>query len=303
MTTVSDARYVLPTHRAVVTVDGPEARTFLQGLVSNDVDTVAPDRAVYTALLTAQGRFLHDMFIAQLDDLLVLDCEAERRADLLKRLSLYKLRAKVTLADASERLAVALLFGEGTDAALGLGSEPGNAKPFSGGVAYVDPRIPTLGARAVLPRERAAAALQEAGFAPGDLEAYDRLRIGLGVPDGSRDLPVEKALLMENGFDGLNGIDWQKGCYIGQELTARMRYRALVRKRLLPVRIDGPVPSPGTPVMRGDKEAGEMRSAVDGVGLALLKLELAEVDSAEGALTAGAARLTAYRPEWMTAQE
>src|SRR6185503_18496273 len=105
------------------------------------------------------------------------------------------------------------------------------------------------------------------------LAEYEALRLELGVPDGSRDLPVEKAILLENGFDELHGIDWQKGCYMGQELTARTKYRGLVRKRLLPVEIEGPLPAPGTPVMAGDKEAGEMRSGADGLGLALLRLE------------------------------
>jgi folate-binding protein YgfZ len=115
------------------------------------------------------------------------------------------------------------------------------------------------------------------------------------VPDGSRDLPVEKAILLENGFDELHGIDWQKGCYMGQELTARTRYRGLVRKRLLPVEIDGPLPASGTPVMAGDKEAGEMRSGIDGLGLALLRLEHLD----KGPLTAGGATLTPRKPDWV----
>src|SRR5690606_10967309 len=151
-----------------------------------------PERAVYAALLTAQGRFLHDMFIAELDGALVLDCEVERRIDLLKRLTLYKLRAKVTLTDASDRLSVALLFGDDALTPLGLSAEPGAAGGFAGGTVYVDPRLAALGARAILPRESARQSLEQADFAAGSQESYDRLRIGLGVPDGSRDLPVEK---------------------------------------------------------------------------------------------------------------
>jgi folate-binding protein YgfZ len=132
-----------------------------------------------------------------------------------------------------------------------------------------------------------------AGLAPGNADDYDRLRLSLGVPDGSRDLPVEKAILLENGFDELHGIDWQKGCYMGQELTARTKYRGLVRKRLLPVEIEGPLPAPGTPVMAGDKEAGEMRSGADGLGLALLRLE-----HLEDGLRCGESRLKPHRPAW-----
>ena len=205
---------------------------------------MSAERAVYAALLTPQGRYLHDFFIAAIGDTLYLDCEASRRDDLRRRLSIYRLRSKVTLADATADFAVALLYGADLTARLGLGDDPGAARPWEGGVVYVDPRLPALGARAILPRAHAGEILARAGLVPGNAADYDRLRLSLGVPDGSRDLPVEKAILLENGFDELHGIDWQKGCYMGQELTARTRYRGLVRKRLLPVEIDGPLARP-----------------------------------------------------------
>ncbi len=125
------------------------------------------------------------------------------------------------------------------------------------------------------------------------------MRLALGVPDGSRDLAVEKALLVESGFDELNGIDWQKGCYIGQEITARMKYRGLAKKRLVPVAVEGALPPPDTPVLLGDEEAGELRSGRDGMALALLRLELIEKAAATGAtLSAGAAKLTPHKPAW-----
>jgi len=118
------------------------------------------------------------------------------------------------------------------------------------------------------------------------------------VPEGSRDLEVERATLLDHGFDELNGIDWDKGCYIGQELTARMKYRALVKKRLVPVTIDGPSPAPGTPVTRDGADAGTLRSVAGDVGLALLRLEHI-VDAAPGALRAGEARLSVRIPAWL----
>jgi hypothetical protein len=285
--------YLLAEQRGLVTVAGEDRTTFLQGLVSNDVRSVGPDRAVYAALLTAQGRYLHDFFIAAIGDTLYLDCEAARRDDLRRRLSIYRLRSKVTLAEASADFAVALLAGGDLASRLGFGSEPGAAKPWEGGVAYVDPRLSALGVRAILPRARAADILARAGLVAGNALDYERLRLSLGVPDGSRDLPVEKAILLENGFDELHGIDWQKGCYMGQELTARTKYRGLVRKRLLPVEIEGPLPPPGTPVMAGDQEAGEMRSGADGLGLALLRLE-----HLDAGLRCGDSRLRPQRPSW-----
>jgi folate-binding protein YgfZ len=294
---MSDALFVLARDRALLRIAGPDARSFLQGLVSNDVAKATPDRAIHAALLTPQGRFLHEFFIAELGDALVLECEAARRDDLKRRLSVYRLRSKVTI-EPLAGFVVALLYGGAALDRLGLPAEPGRARPLEGGLAFVDPRLPALGARAWLPEGAAAQALAALGLAPGDGDGYEQLRIAAGVPDGSRDLPVEKAILLENGFDELNGIDWQKGCYMGQELTARTKYRALIRKRLLPVEIDGPPPPPGTPVLLGEREAGEMRSAAGRRGLALLRL-----DALQGELRAGEARLTVRRPAWIRLTE
>ena len=305
---MSQPSYTILDHRAVLTLAGPDVRSFLQGIVSNDVARVSTDRAVWSAFLTPQGKFLHEFFLIERpsgdpnaeggETLFWLECESERRADLLRRLRMYKLRATVELSDAGEDLAVAALFGPGVCEALGLAAgAPGLARDFAAGAAFVDPRLGELGARALLPRDGADAALQAAGFAPSGVEAYDGLRIGLGVPDGSRDLEVEKSLLLESGFDELNGLDWDKGCYMGQELTARTRYRGLTKKRLLPVEIDGPVPEPGTVVRSGEREAGVLRSTADGRGLALLRLEHLGEEAAP--LTAGEARLTVVKPAWL----
>jgi folate-binding protein YgfZ len=288
--------FILRQDRGLLAVEGPDARSFLQGLVSNDVERVAADRAIYAALLTPQGRYLHDFFIAAIDDTLLVETEAARREDLKRRLSLYKLRAKVTLTDVTDRYAVALIYGGAAHERLDLTAEPGNARPLGDGVIYVDPRLADLGVRALLPRPGAADLLAAEGIAPGNPADYDRLRLSLGVPDGSRDLPVEKAILLENGFDELHGIDWNKGCYVGQELTARTKYRGLVRKRLMPVEIAGPTPAPGTPLLCDGVEAGEMRNAADGLGLAMIRLEYLEKLGADGSLMAGESRITPRKP-------
>ncbi|HZT52588.1 MAG TPA: folate-binding protein [Stellaceae bacterium] len=292
-------RYCVLGRRGLLELGGADRVAFLQGLVSNDVTRAAPDRALHAALLTPQGKYLHDFFVAAADDVLLLDVEAARRDDLRRRLALYKLRSKIALVDASERFEIVAAFGAGAPRALGLGDGAGAARPWSGGVAFVDPRLAALGTRLILPRGTAPAALEAAGFVAADEAQYDRLRLSLGVPDGSRDLEIEKSILLEAGFDELNGIDWQKGCYIGQELTARTRYRGLVKKRLMPVAVEGPLPPPDTIIRLGDAEAGEMRSGRDGLGLALLRLEaVAEAERAHQPLTAGDARLTPRKPDW-----
>jgi len=283
--------------RGVLEVAGEDRVAFLQGLVTNDVTKVASDCAIFAALLTAQGRYLFEFFIFALGDSLYLETERARLPDLQRRLGLYKLRSKVTLADASARFRVVAGWGDGADRALSLSGE-GTARPFAGGIAFVDSRLAALGLRFLLPRDAGFTSLDAAGFAGTDDAAYDRHRLALGVPDGSRDLTIEKALLLESGFDELHGIDWQKGCYMGQELTARTKYRALVKKRLLPVAVEGAVPAPGTLVMLGNEEVGEIHSGRDGVALALLRLDAVEAAERGAPLLAGTARLTPQKPSW-----
>jgi len=292
---MADASFALLDDRGILAVSGPDRRPFLQGLVSNDVDKVCPTASRYAALLTAQGKYLHDFMMVEAGESIWLDAEAARLGDLKRRLSMYRLRARVSLAERSD-LAVAAIFGPGEAAILGLPSEPGTARPFGSGVVFIDPRLASLGARAILPREKARAVLADAGVAETGFDTYDRLRLSLGIPDGSRDLVLEKSILLESGFDELNGVDWQKGCYVGQELTARTKYRGLVKKRLTPVRIEGPAPPPGAAVTADGREIGEMRSSRDGLGLALLRIEPVR----EGKmLAAGESILVPVRPAWM----
>ena len=279
--------------RAVLVVSGEEARGFLQGLVSNDVDKVTERTAIYAALLTPQGKYLHDFFILERDGAFWLDCEAARLDDLIRRLNMYKLRAKVSV-ERRDDVSVFALIGDGALEAAGLPAETGSCGSFAGGVAFADPRLSEIGARAVLPGG-AEDALKSSGFQSAEPDDYESRRIALGLPDSGRDLVPDKSLLLETGFEELHGVDFEKGCYVGQEVTARMKHRNLVRKRILPVVIDGPAPSAGAPVLRGEATAGEMLSAADGQGLALLKLE--HVEPGED-LTAEGATLTPRKPDW-----
>lgn len=282
--------------RGILSVGGEDRTTFLQGLISNDIDRVAVDRAIWAALLTPQGKYLHDFFVAGIDETLYLDCESDRLMDLGKRLHRYKLRAQVELG-IGEGMAVYALFGGGALDALNLSADAGAARSLRDGIVYTDPRLPAVGARALLPACDAENLLETLGFHAADTNSYETLRLEHGLSDGSRDLIVEKSTLLESNFDELHGVDWDKGCYMGQELTARTKYRGLVRKRLMPVRIDGPVPELGTPLMAGDKEIGEMRSGQNSRGLALIRLERFEEADTDG-LNAGDARIFPEKPVW-----
>lgn len=297
---MSAPAFTLLVDRGVLRVSGEDASSFLQGLVSNNVLDVAPDRTIWAAFLTAQGRYLHDFFLSQLDGGLILEGESARLPDLKRRLAMYKLRSRVAIEEPDRRFGVWALIGHGAASAIGLRTEePGAAMTVDGGVVFVDPRTTAAGLRAVLPRDEGEEILVGYGLARGDLADYHRLRIANGLPDGSRDMLVEKSLLLECGFDELHGIDWQKGCYLGQELTARTRYRGLVKKRLVPVTVDGALPVPGTPILLAGKEIGEVRSGVHGLALALFRLDgLAAVTEAGGSVVVGEARLTPYKPSW-----
>ena len=289
---MSERSYAILETRGVVRLAGvDDARGFLQGLVTNDVSAVARGRAVYAGLLSPQGKYLHDFLVFELGDGIALDCERARIGDLIRRLTIYRLRARIDIADVTERYLVAALMDRG---APGLAAEDGAAFP--------DPRLAALGWRAVLPRATAGVRLEAAGYAPAGAHAYESLRIALGVPDGSRDMVVDKSFLLESNFEELHGVDFAKGCYVGQENTARQKHRGTVRKRLMPVAIDGPPPAPGTPILFAGGDAGTMRSSIDGKGIALLRLEVVD-KAAETSqpLVAGDARLTPLRPGWADA--
>ena len=255
--------------RGVIAVEGDDRVAFLQGLVSNDVSAVRPDQAVWTALLTPQGKWLADFFIVDDGTRLLLDCERQQIAELVQRLSRYRLRQRVTL-QVEPDLTVQVAWG-------------GKSSPDQGFVA--DPRLPDFAWR------RLTASPEPSTATPED---WDRYRLSVGLPDGSKDMETDRSVLLEAGFDELSGVSWSKGCYMGQELTARTKYRGLIKRRLVPVSIEGPLPEPGTPVLRNETEVGTMRSARDGIGLATLRL-----DAIQSRLRCGAAILTPRVPAWM----
>ena len=258
--------------RAVLSVTGADRVAFLNGLVSNDVAEAAPGRSVWAALLTAQGKWLADFFVHSDGGRLLLDCEAAQADMLAQRLRKYRLRADVAISPTE------LLVWAGWG-----GSAP------AASLVSPDPRLPEAGWRMITDAPPG----PDAGVG-----AWDAHRLSLGLPDGSRDLEVEKTVLLEAGFDELHGISWTKGCYMGQELTARTRYRGLVKRRLLPVRAEH-LPAPGTPVMAGGREVGTMRSSLGEAGLAVLRL-----DALHGApLLAAGTPLEVRVPAWATLPE
>lgn len=248
----------------------------MQGLISNDVRKVIDDQTIYSALLTPQGKFLFDFFILSLGESLYLECEQDRLAALQARLRQFKLRSDVNITDVTQHWQVVTVFGNGCRDLFNLSKKLGHTLTIADGVAFTDPRLEDLGVRLILPRnaELPSAIVQDASMVSFDV--YEQHRLHLGVPDGSRDMLVEKAIPLECNLDALNAIDWDKGCYMGQELTSRTKHRGLVRKRLLPVQFQGDTLPFLTPLTLNGKEIGSMRTSSGGVGLALIRLEVLE---------------------------
>jgi folate-binding protein YgfZ len=245
-------------NRGVLSLQGEDRYRLLQGLMTNDINRIKESGILFTALLSPQGRFLHDFFIIERGDTLYVTPERERLADLLALLQRYKLRASVQIQDESTTMGVFAAWG-------------GLCPPLF----MPDPRLREMGylglfSVAYFPEEK------------GNFEDYDRHRILLGVPEGSRDLVVDKAIILENNYHELHAMDWEKGCYVGQELMARTHHRGLVRKRLMPVKIEGSAPAVGTPIMDAGEKVGTMKSSVGDRGLALLQMERATQVMQEG---------------------
>lgn len=285
--------------RAVLRVEGEDRAEFLQGLITNDITLATPGQAIFAAMLSAQGKFQFDFFIMADDTGYLLDTERARLPALQRMLTLYKLRSRVTVTPLESAVVLAVP-GRAAARVLGLGTLEGAAGVFdvAGGkiLACVDPRHAPLGVRAVAATPEAAAAfIAQFGLKHAPHEQYERLRISEGIPDGSRDAVIDRTILLENGYDALNGISFSKGCYVGQEVTARSKHRAVIRKRLCGVGADAALPPAGTPLLAGEREIGEMRSSCGDQGLALVRLDM--LRQAEGDVTANGVVLR-VRPLW-----
>lgn len=273
-------RYAPLPERSLITITGPDARAFLQGVVTVDALKLMPGQARYGALLSPQGKFLHDFFLIADGERLLLDVDGSRSADLLARLALYRLRAKAELARLPEWGAYALW---------------GNMVPGipPEGLLLPDARYAPLGWRLYGPPAACEAWLAAQSAESGD---YDTHRLSLAVPDAVRDMVADRSLILECGFEQLHGVDFNKGCYVGQEVTARTKFRATLRKQFYLVRATHPLPPPGTAIEAQGREVGELRSVRGTLGLALLNTE-----AAAGALSAAGIALHAETPPWVTA--
>jgi hypothetical protein len=241
-----DPKYAELADRAVIEVTGPDWRGFLQGLLTQDVESLADGEIRFAALLTPQGRLLFDLFVIGADGRCRLDCAAQYRDALIQRLTLYRLRAKVEIAPSDAAVLALWSVDRAPDGWL------------------ADPRLAALGFRGY-------------GVAGPDapLASYDAHRLSLGVP-GPADWGHDATYPIEADFDLLSGIDFKKGCFVGQETTSRMKRRGNIKTRMVSIAFDGPAPAPGAELLAGGLRAGEVRSGQAGLAMASLRLDRAE---------------------------
>ena len=266
--------------RAVLCVRGPEAGKFLQGLITNDIGKAQGAKAIHAGLLSPQGKVLFDFFVVADGDGFLLDVAQAQADELSKRLGFYRLRAQVEI-EAEPGIGVAAAWG-------------GAPRPAQTGIVYTDPRLAELGHRMIVPK---AAVIADFGCAGAPEDEYHALRIKLGVPEGGRDYAFGDVFPHEALFDQLNGVDFAKGCYVGQEVVSRMEHRGTARKRIVPVEGEAELPASGTSIEAGAATIGTLGSVSGKAGLALIRLDRAEQALAGGKeLTAGGVRLRLRRP-------
>lgn len=261
--------------RAVLSVGGPEAEPFLNNLLTCEIKGMAEGGARYGALLTPQGKILYDLFLTRRGEGYLLDCGARGLEDLLRRLAMYRLRAKVAI-EAEPELSVAATWDGG---------------PPEGAVAaFADPRYPEMGHRALAARPAPAAGAQ----------AYHARRIALGLADWDADMGAAQLFPHEANLDQFGGVDFAKGCYVGQEVVSRMQHRGTgARNRILPVTFEGTAPPKDTEVQAGGRKVGTVLSGSGANALALLRLDKLESAFAAGeGLTAGGIGLAVNQPPW-----
>jgi tRNA-modifying protein YgfZ len=285
---MTQTKIALLPDRGVVSVEGDDAEKLLQGYFTNDMKVFADQSAMYTALCTPQGKVQFDLFVVKTPTGFLLETGRDQTPALVDRIDRFKLRAKAEIKDVSSDYTVAAIWG-GPYEPHGRGKQP---------IWFADPRLPEMGYREfVTVGSDWALAGDQADSATAD--EYHVHRISLGVPEGGKDYPLGDTFPHEALFDQLNGVSFKKGCFVGQEVVARMQYRTITRKRVVPLAGEAALPESGTPVVADGVEIGKLGSVEDGRALALLRLDRAAEFGEKGVqLLAGTVPVEIKLPSW-----
>ena len=276
------------TDRSVIAVSGPDAKEFLQGLITNDMDLVSTQQAIHAGLLTPQGKLLFDFFVFGPENDYLLECASEVVDELKKRLMFYRLRAALDISDWREDVQVWAIW-------------DGQPELPSRFLIFQDPRLEELGYRMVLSHSDASATVAQMGCAEASIDDYHAHRVALAVPESGKDYALGDTFPHEANLDQLRGVDFQKGCFVGQEVISRMHHRGTARKRVVPISAAGPLPPSGTPIMVGTLAIGTLGSVFGSTGLGLVRLDRAKeaLEAGEDVL-AGGMEVRVGQPDWAT---
>jgi tRNA-modifying protein YgfZ len=286
---MAESKLALLPDRGVVSVEGPDAAKLLQGVITNDMDLIAQQGALHAGLLSPQGKILFEFFVVMSSDGFCLETARAKAAELAERLKMYRLRADVAIKDASADYTVAAIWGGGVRAPDGTGPAP---------LRFADPRLAALGLRE-LTTLRSDWALGGENAQSATQEEYHAFRIGLGVPEGGKDYAFGDAFPHEALFDQLNGVSFEKGCYVGQEVVSRMQNRGTARRRIVPVVAESPLPASGASIAAAGVDIGTLGSVAGARGLAPIRLDRAAefIDKGE-TLRAGGVPVRIDIPAW-----
>ncbi len=260
--------------RAVITLSGPDRKKLLQGIITNNINLLSDGRGIYSALLTPQGKFLHDFFLFEKESVIYLDCEKPGLEDLFNKLLMYRLRSNVEIIEQRDNFKIVSTMECPTDLEM----------------FYLDPRHPDMGYRSIVSRS---IKLENSDSS----ESYHCRRIKLGIAEGSQDFIIDKSTILEGHYERINGVDFEKGCYVGQEVTARMKYRGKIKKIMLPVILSGPAPESGTEITNEKhNKIGELRSSCDKNAIALLRADDVVFGQQYGC---NGINVTPFEPNWL----
>ena len=263
-------KYIILKNSKFIKISGPDSDVFLQGMITSDINKCSNTQAIYSAFLTPQGKFIADFFILKLDDGYLFEINSDQLTNLVDKLNIYKLRAKLNIEENNDYVSLTI---DMSNSLFNNLKEIGQLEKINNGYAFIDPRNKKLGLKIILKRDELRNFCLKYNLETDTLKNYDYKRIKLNIPDSSLDLEYNKSLLLENNFDNMNAIDWDKGCYVGQEITARMKYRSLLKKSLTKIIIiKGNVKS-GDEIFFNNKKIGNISSINNDIGLAMMRIE------------------------------
>ena len=264
---MTTSKYIVLNETKFVSIKGQDNKDFLQGIITNDINKCGK-KVIYSCMLTPQGKFLSDFFVIPFKEYFLIEINQKFFDDFITKLKLYKLRSKIEIEEINYLTSI-VIINNSSDRGL----EVGLIISHNEYIEYVDPRNINLGHKILIKNELVDNLINSNNFELSNIKEYQKIMVQNLIPNSLKDLVVNKSLLLENNFDQINALDWEKGCYVGQELTARMKYRALIKKSIRLIKVNSGKVKSGDHIFLENKNIGKITSIIEGIGLAMMKIE------------------------------